>query len=1265
MPERRRGIGERAWRGLTIAAGVSGLFAGAAGGCLTRFDLEEAATGLEAGGRLSKPLPVPASLVTPGPAGLTGAVFAEFDVDGGCPGSFEDLLRSSRGVRLLAAPGLDTGRGYSRLFPRQLHFDVALASLKVADLYLSDNVLRLSTETAFAPLQLDTSSGVRATFQDVQVAARFSQSEGSVQIHFPDSSSTTFDLTTLSSSANMSGEFVAHTSDERAGTLSVPKFTLPFILEDGVLADGVEASLDFTVSLEGSSSLGCPEGCAERGKCDSGATGDGNPACICECGYSGDACAVTAGFCSPFDGAGIVVPECATSGEPAAASPPGGADGSSEADIDASDGSEAEVDPCETRRVYDNFYTGKDCKKGELWDAETCSCSCGGDPNLKGFTGGFCDVCDRDEACEARYGPGWECDQSLAVTRTSAEKSFYCDVLDREPLGLRGDMHSHCNIIEGVCTLRIGSQKLSWYEENRRDPTWYADLAHWVCMGTECTFSEGDPSYECERVRCQCTQDLGCPTYFFPAVESMFNSAEGPMRMDCRSSPDYCKLIIDGIAVQPEGPCTVGSCTFGNETNVNFVTWDSDRGLSEMAVGALVIVGLLTFLFLLLVISSNLKRRRMATILRQHGKLGKEDAELNALLPGNKLKFVGVTCTVPRKSAETGADSLAKANLALKAKAKAHACPVDEENMLPTSRGSAEGAEKAILSSVGGVLSKGEVMGIMGPSGSGKSTLINALAGATPAGIKAKGDILVDGRARGNWFWRIAAHVPQDTTLIQTLTVRECVLYSALLRLPWHWPQELKGERVEQVLKELNLTLVARVRVGSVSGGERRRVSIGMELVTSPNILFLDEPTSGLDSHTASQIMRTLTELARKGRMVCVSIHQPSFAIFRQLDKLLLLSGGSRVYFGPPEEVNSFFTSCGFPCPEHTNIADHILDVVSNDSSREEMQRHGLSQGPADDASTSRLEARLSARADMHGLGGEMEEMIAADVFQPMDWELSVLFRRTFTDMVRHPALLKLHIFVSCLLSIITAVIFANVPDNVAGVQNRAGFLFFTLTFFGFSSVTSIDLFMTERAVFAREQRGRYHRVCTYFLSKALADGLLLRILPAICFGLISYWIIGLRAGGEKAGIFFLVLCLFNLAAGALSMVAAVCAPSAGAAGLVTIVVLLISLLFGGFLANINTLPLWLGWLRFLSIFYYAYEVLMVNEIRGLDVDFDAANLEGINVKGDVFLDVFEFSHKNALRDIYALFGVYAGLLALALSALWALRAPRRARALS
>merc|ERR1739848_750013 len=124
------------------------------------------------------------------------------------------------------------------------------------------------------------------------------------------------------------------------------------------------------------------------------------------------------------------------------------------------------------------------------------------------------------------------------------------------------------------------------------------------------------------------------------------------------------------------------------------------------------------------------------------------------------------------------------------------------------------------------------------------------------------------------------------------------------------------------------------------------------------------------------------------------------------------------------------------------------------------------------------------------------------------------------------------------------------------------------------------------------------------------------------------------KPSSGNVAVFFLTLSLFNLAAGALSMVLTICSPSAGVAGLVTIVVLLVSLLFGGFLANIDTIPVWLGWLRFLSIFYYAYEILIVNEIDGLNVNFDAANLP---------------------RDIAALFAMYVGLLLLAYVLLWAL----------
>ena len=217
--------------------------------------------------------------------------------------------------------------------------------------------------------------------------------------------------------------------------------------------------------------------------------------------------------------------------------------------------------------------------------------------------------------------------------------------------------------------------------------------------------------------------------------------------------------------------------------------------------------------------------------------------------------------------------------------------------------------------------------------------------------------------------------------------------------------------------------------------------------------------------------------------MVFVSIHQPSETIFRQLDQVLLLSKGSKVYCGPPAEIETFFTECGFPCPHLANIADHILDVVSCNASVELIKKQSKhlnrSSGPDDPFWTRETEVDSDnapwsphTEALMNLTPHTKEELVDADAHQPLDSELLILFWRTVTDTIRHPALLRLHLAVSVLLGVATAAIFANVPDNLAGVQNRAGCLFFTLTFFAFGSMTSIDLFMSERAVFSREQRG-------------------------------------------------------------------------------------------------------------------------------------------------------------------------------------------------
>ena len=611
---------------------------------------------------------------------------------------------------------------------------------------------------------------------------------------------------------------------------------------------------------------------------------------------------------------------------------------------------------------------------------------------------------------------------------------------------------------------------------------------------------------------------------------------------------------------------------------------------------------------------------------------------------------------------------------------------------------------RVILDNIHGTLTKGNVMAVMGPSGSGKSTLLNILAGVAGKfdNVKITGSVEVDGQPVGADFQRIAAHVPQEDQQIATLTVRECILYSALLRLPWHWSKQAKLERVTKVIYELGLAHVKNSKVGGsasirgVSGGERRRVSVGMELVTNPKILFLDEPTSGLDSFTAASIMKTLTKLARNGRMVFVTIHQPSETIFKKLDKVLLLAKGRLIFLGQPKEVAPTFAACGYLCPETDNIADYILEVVSEPKACDRLVARRLNgPGPAgaDGSALSAFGRAASAKPAARDLEGGLDghlsresfdepelemsptgqnlmnltpstrfNLVEADTHQPLDKELLILFWRTLLNIGRHPALLALHCGVSMALGLATGLLFRGVPDTLAGMQNRAGSLFFTLTFFAFGSMTSIDIFMAERQVFSREQRGGYYRVGTYFISKILLDGALLRVLPAVLYGLISYWLIGMGDRPAQIAIFFLTLCLFNLAAGALSMVIAICSPSAGVANLITIVVLLISLLFGGFLANIDTVPVWLGWIRFLSIFYYAFEILFVNELQGLSVNVDDVANVDLSVKSNVLLDVFHFDPANLPRDMAALFALYVGWMVVAYVLLWVLHSSSAAR---
>ena len=170
--------------------------------------------------------------------------------------------------------------------------------------------------------------------------------------------------------------------------------------------------------------------------------------------------------------------------------------------------------------------------------------------------------------------------------------------------------------------------------------------------------------------------------------------------------------------------------------------------------------------------------------------------------------------------------------------------------------------------------------------------------------------------------------VMQDDVLLRKLSVRECLLFSARLRLPGTMTVAAKEQRVADLIVQLGLEKCASTWIEGLSGGERKRTAIGVELVTDPRLLFLDEPTSGLDSSTALNVMQIVGRLARDdGRTVITTIHQPSTEIFALFNRLMLLGNGRTVYDGPASDALDYFSALGYPCPLYNNPADYIIKV--------------------------------------------------------------------------------------------------------------------------------------------------------------------------------------------------------------------------------------------------------------------------------------------------------------------------------------------------
>lgn len=334
---------------------------------------------------------------------------------------------------------------------------------------------------------------------------------------------------------------------------------------------------------------------------------------------------------------------------------------------------------------------------------------------------------------------------------------------------------------------------------------------------------------------------------------------------------------------------------------------------------------------------------------------------------------------------------------------------------------------KTILHGVSGSVAPGEMMAIMGPSGCGKSSLLNILAQRRGEDDGATGKMNINGAPYPESFRRLSGYVTQDFQFFEFLTVRETLTIAARLTLPSSVSTKDKLARVDKLLAELDLTKAAETMIGSptrpdmggISGGERRRLCIAMELMNNPPLLFLDEPTSGLDSASALMVVELLKTQARQGKTVVCVIHQPRASILPLFDQVLLMGAGKVVYHGPScnfkeetDPLRAFFAEAEHPCPPFENPADHILDIINTTSGEEsegETEKLKARQETVDSLAAIYSNSKLARtmKSDIGRGAGHPLPSVVGNVGSryATSWftQFTVLFWRTMKLKVRDP----------------------------------------------------------------------------------------------------------------------------------------------------------------------------------------------------------------------------------------------------------------------
>lgn len=563
--------------------------------------------------------------------------------------------------------------------------------------------------------------------------------------------------------------------------------------------------------------------------------------------------------------------------------------------------------------------------------------------------------------------------------------------------------------------------------------------------------------------------------------------------------------------------------------------------------------------------------------------------------------------------------------------------------------------EKNILSGISGLFEPGKMTALMGPSGSGKTTLLDVIAGRKTAG-KITGRVSYNGEApTAAVLKQSVGYVEQFDTLVPELTVFQMLMYAAELKLPESLSTANKIARVQTVLQQLSLaeckdTVIGDALRKGISGGQAKRVNIGLSLLTSPSVIFLDEPTTGLDSHMANEVVKILQGLAREGRTICATIHSPTSYAFNLFDSLLMLKQGRVIYDGPLDNdaahARDFFAAQGFSPPsaetglffssvewlvEITSGADSILKDKTGGTQKLTIEEYSAAAGSQQEmtkaennnidfaaayASSTLVKRNSEKRAQVkrqHGIGpgdgGASSDGAVGgrEVVTSSCHGIATLLKYRTMTHIRSPDFLGPRFGDKIMFSVLILSLYWKIGEqtDAQSIQSTASLLYFIIALCGYGAAAFVPSLTLDRPLFYRERADGYYTTFTYYMAKFIEEAVV-AAMTSLLFCLVVFFSCGLQG---SFGVFLAVYFLTSMIGIVLAYAVASAVPSMEAANALLPTYVTFCMYFGGLFLIFDKIPQGWKWYSYTDFLRYAWSALMVNQFK-----HDTRGVNGTNL---------------------------------------------------